>query len=84
MKKGIPVEFDFLNMRFAQSIIAALPERGNSSWFINFHRGCVVLGRHLEGENVIFQEDPSHHDHWHACVHYWQEQEVFQEKGPNR
>ena len=43
MKNGIPVEFDFLNMRFAQSIIAALPERGNSSWFIIIQNIEVVL-----------------------------------------
>jgi hypothetical protein len=63
MKAGIPVDFDFLNMRFAQSITAALPAGGNSSFLINFPRGCIVLCRNLEGENVIFQEDPSHHDH---------------------
>jgi hypothetical protein len=63
MKAGIPVDFDFLNMRFAQSITAALPAGGNSSFFINFLRGCVVLGRNLEGKNVIFQEDPRDYDH---------------------
>jgi hypothetical protein len=63
MKAGIPVDFDFLNMRFAQSITSALPAGGNSSCLINFHRGYFVLGRNLEGENVVFQEDPCNYDH---------------------